>query len=106
MLDRVTQPSAYAGVVVAGQLVAVGRATADNGWAGIFGMATLPPARGRGAAAAVLATLAEWAASRGADHVYLQVEPDNRPAWRLYERLGFTDLCRYHYRIGGGQGEG
>jgi hypothetical protein len=29
-------------------VVAVGRAIADDGWAGVFGMATLPQARGKG----------------------------------------------------------
>jgi ribosomal protein S18 acetylase RimI-like enzyme len=46
----------------------------------------------------VLAALAGWAAKQGAERMYLQVEPDNAAAWRLYERAGFTELCRYHYR--------
>jgi ribosomal protein S18 acetylase RimI-like enzyme len=33
--------------------------------------------------------------------MYLQVEYDNTAARRLYERAGFTELCRYHYRTGG-----
>jgi ribosomal protein S18 acetylase RimI-like enzyme len=51
----------------------------DTGWAGVFGMATLPTAR-------------------GATRLYLQVECDNMAARRLYERAGFTELCRYRYR--------
>jgi ribosomal protein S18 acetylase RimI-like enzyme len=30
--------------------------------------------------------------------MYLQVECDNAAAVRLYERAGFTEVCRYHYR--------
>jgi ribosomal protein S18 acetylase RimI-like enzyme len=30
--------------------------------------------------------------------MYLQVECDNAPALRLYERAGFGEICRYHYR--------
>lgn len=37
----------------------------------------------------------------GAQHMYLQVEYDIIAARRLYERAGFTELCRYHYRTGG-----
>ena len=48
MLGRVTQPSAYASVIDGDRIVAVGRATADAGWVGVFGMATLAEARGRG----------------------------------------------------------
>jgi N-acetylglutamate synthase len=97
MLRRVGAPSGYASVLTAAGVIAVGRAVAEAGWAGVFGMATRPDARGRGAARAVLAALARWAADHGAGHLYLQVEYDNTAARRLYERAGFTELCRYHY---------
>jgi ribosomal protein S18 acetylase RimI-like enzyme len=98
MVRRVEQPSGYAAVRDGG---AVGRAVADADadWAGLFGMATLPDARGRGAGRAVLAALAGWAAGRRAAHLYLQVECGNTGARRLYERAGFTEKCRYHYRV-------
>jgi N-acetylglutamate synthase len=101
MLRRVARPTAYASVLAGMEVVAVGRAVADTGWAGVFGMATLPSARGAGAARQVLLALAHWAAERGAAHMYLQVECDNTAARRLYERAGFTELCRYHYRTSG-----
>jgi ribosomal protein S18 acetylase RimI-like enzyme len=97
MLGRVGRPSVYASVLTAAGVIAVGRAVTETGWAGVFGMATLPDARGRGAAREVLAALAREAADQGAEHMYLQVEYDNPAAWRLYERAGFTELCRYHY---------
>jgi GNAT superfamily N-acetyltransferase len=98
MLGRVNQPSAYASVVEGGRIVAVGRGVADAGWVGVFGMATLPEARGRGAGRGVVAALAGWASSQGADGLYLQVELDNAAALRLYERAGFAELSGYHYR--------
>lgn len=101
MLARVGRPSAYACVLAGGEIAAVGRAVADDGWAGVFGMATLPHARGTGAGRAVLAALAGWAGEQGADRMYLQVDPDNVPAVRLYERAGFAELCGYHYRTSG-----
>jgi GNAT superfamily N-acetyltransferase len=64
-------------------------------------MATLPPARGQGAARRVLAALADWANTHEADRMYLQVERDNIPALRLYEQTGFSELCGYHYRTAG-----
>ncbi len=98
MLERVALPGGYAGAMVGDEVVAVGRVVCDTGWAGVFGMATLPAARGQGAARRVLAALARWAAAHGAGHLYLQVERDNAPALRLYERAGFSELCGYHYR--------
>ena len=100
MLARVTAPSAYASALDAGEVVAVGRAVAEAGWAGVFGMATVPQARGRGAARSILASLADWAAANGAGRMYLQVESDNDPALRLYKRMRFSELCGYHYRTG------
>jgi len=70
----------------------------DTGWAGVFGLATLPRARRNGAARGVLAALAGWAGAHHGDHLYLQVERGNVPAVRLYERAGFTEICAYHYR--------
>jgi GNAT superfamily N-acetyltransferase len=98
MLSRVDRPSAYACASIGADVIAVGRAVTESGWAGLFSMATLPDARGRGAAGTVLAALARWAGDHGADHLYLQVEQANTGARRLYERAGFTELCRYHYR--------
>lgn len=101
LLGRVEQPCAYASAMVGDDLLAVGRAVADSGWAGVFGMATLPEARGKGAARTVLAALAGWAGAHEADRMYLQVERDNIPALRLYERTGFSEICGYHYRTAG-----
>lgn len=101
LLSRVAQPSGYASVLLDGAVVAVGRAVLDSGVAGVFGMATLPAARGRGAAGAVLAALAGWAAGRGAANLYLQVESDNAAALRVYDRAGFREVCEYHYRAAG-----
>jgi GNAT superfamily N-acetyltransferase len=101
MLRRVDRPSGYACAVAGDQVVAVGRAVVDTGWAGVFGMATLPHARGAGAGTQVLAALARWAAGHGAAHLYLQVECGNG-ARRLYRRAGFSERCRYHYRTSSG----
>lgn len=101
MLARVDRPGAYACVMSGDEVLAVGRAVADTGWAGVFSMATRPAARGKGAARTVLAALADWAGTRGTDRMYLQVERDNPPALRLYERMGFVELRGYHYRTAG-----
>jgi len=65
----------------------------------MFNMTTLPHARRRGAASAVLAALADWAISQGCPQMYLQVERDNTAALRLYRHAGFEELCTYHYRV-------
>jgi GNAT superfamily N-acetyltransferase len=98
LLGRVEPPSCYAAALLGSDIVAVGRAVADTGWVGVFGMATLPEARGKGAARSVLGALADWAGAHHADRMYLQVERDNVPALRLYEQAGFSEVSGYHYR--------
>src|SRR3954469_20591084 len=98
MLARIPCPSACASALSGGRVVAVGRGVLDDGWVGVFGMATLPEARRTGAARAILAALAGWAAERSAEGVYLQVEGDNAPALSLYESAGFAPAAAYSYR--------
>ena len=98
LLRRVDGRSAYATVSAFDHPVAVGRAVVDTGWVGVFNMATLPAARKKGAASAVLAALAEWAISQGSEQMYLQAERTNAAALNLYRRAGFEELCTYHCR--------
>jgi FkbM family methyltransferase len=54
-----------------------------------LGIAVHPDARGRGVARAVMHHLHAEAARRGAPRVRLKVYPDNAPALRLYQSLGY-----------------
>jgi GNAT superfamily N-acetyltransferase len=98
LLRRVDGRSAYATASVFDHPVAVGRAVVDTGWVGVFNMATLPAARRKGAASAVLVALAEWAISQGLEHMYLHADWTNAAALNLYRGAGFEQLCTYHYR--------
>jgi ribosomal protein S18 acetylase RimI-like enzyme len=53
-----------------------------------------------GLATAVMAALGGWARDRGGQSCLLQVAAGNDPALALYDRLGFTEHHRYHYRLG------
>ncbi|ONH34101.1 GNAT family N-acetyltransferase [Protofrankia sp. BMG5.30] len=98
VLANLTVPAAYVLCVLDGVPVAVGRGTVDGDWLGIYSMATVPAARGRGAARAVLTRLAAWAAEAGASRAYLQVEQTSTAARQLYAALGFRPVYRYSYR--------
>ncbi|HMA47152.1 MAG TPA: GNAT family N-acetyltransferase [Frankiaceae bacterium] len=98
VLGLVRLPSAYALMPLDGAPAAVGRAVLDGPWVGIYSMATLPAARRRGAARAVLRALAAWAADRGGGRAYVQVEETSTAARRLYEAAGFAPVYRYTYR--------
>ncbi len=62
----------------------------DEGYAvPSLGIAVHPAARGLGLARAFMSFLHAAAALSGANRVRLKVYPDNAPARRLYERLGY-----------------
>lgn len=98
ILERIAPRTAYALLRVAGRPVATGLGVLEDGWLGIFSMATLADERRRGAASAVLHALAAWGQQQEAHALYLQVMHANGPARRLYERVGFTPVYDYHYR--------
>jgi len=99
LLNRVGLRSAYVTVFADDEPVAIGRAVADDGWTGVFGMATAPRARRRGAARLVITAIADWAREQDAPRLYLQVERSNTAACRLYAAAGFTEVGTYHYRV-------
>lgn len=79
------------------RLVAKGRVSLADDWAGITDVWGSPDHRRRGLALVVMAVLVEWAAERGASTAYLQTRGDNPAALALYEGLGFVTHHTYRY---------
>ena len=95
VLERIEPATAYA---IAGADVGVGLAVCEQGWAGLFCVATAASARRRGIARGVVHALTRWAAERGARRIYLQVETANAPGHAFYASAGFQRSHGYHYR--------
>jgi ribosomal protein S18 acetylase RimI-like enzyme len=86
-LVRVVEPPAGG---VAGYALAMLAAGERVGW--LLSMAVDPPFRGAGLARALVEDVVRELGARGAGEVLLTVEPDNAPARRLYDRLGFSPI--------------
>ena len=71
----------------------------DGQLAGLFEVATALEFRRKGNARALLLAALKWAAAKGAQKAWLQVEEANTAALELYSKLGFTPFYRYHYRV-------
>lgn len=82
-----------------GASMAFATAVAERGWCGLSNIIVDPACRRRGAAVRLIRGLAAWAAGQGADRLWLQVLESNDSAMRLYDKLGFAPLMRYHYRV-------
>jgi ribosomal protein S18 acetylase RimI-like enzyme len=89
--------SVYAGIREGAAVLAGGAAAFGHGWVSVHGMRTAAGHRGQGLAGRVLAGLADAAARRGMERVFLQVEAANTAAQALYRRAGFTTAWRYEY---------
>jgi len=99
ILERIAPVRGFVTLYADGTPAAVGMGVVEAGWLGIFSMATLPAYRRRGAARAILRTLAVWAQLYDAQHAYLQVMAHNTAAQTLYAGAGFITAYGYHYRV-------
>ncbi|MFM2055952.1 MAG: hypothetical protein RLY71_337 [Pseudomonadota bacterium] len=95
-------PVPYQGFVLGG--IACGQLAREDERVGLYDVFVAPGARGHGLARQLCAALLRRAVSEGARTGYLQVEPDNPAAQRVYTRLGFREVYRYHYRVRPGAG--
>jgi ribosomal protein S18 acetylase RimI-like enzyme len=101
VLTGAAQPG-FAAIRVDGRAVAIARASVERGWLGVTAVEVDPAHRRRGLAGQVMRGVLRWGAERGATGAYLQVAEENVPALALYDRLGFTEHHRYHYRLAPG----
>lgn len=88
---------ALAAVRVDDEVVAIARGVVTAGWLGINAVETARTHRRRGLATDLLAALARWGRSNGAQAVFLQVDLANDTALTMYERAGFVEHHTYHY---------
>ncbi|MFW9841079.1 MAG: GNAT family N-acetyltransferase [Candidatus Thorarchaeota archaeon] len=98
LMKRSTLHKAFALVRIDREPAGVGLGVVDGKWLGLFNIAVHPSMRERGVAVAVNTALAQWGNQRSAKAAYLQVESENLPALKLYDKLGFQQLYTYWYR--------
>ena len=81
-------------------MAAVARGAVAGDWLCVTAVTVDDRYRRRGLATAAMNRLGSWGRDSGARSCLLQVVESNAPALALYERLGFTEHHRYHYRLG------
>lgn len=91
-------PALYATIHDDDGAAAVGRLALVGEWGGVYCLAVRDDARRRGLGARVLEGLLAAGREQGVTRSWLQVRSENAGARRLYERAGYTEVARYHYR--------
>jgi N-acetylglutamate synthase len=99
ILQNIVPTTGYATLRVNGEVVSCGLAVVEGTIVGLYDIVTAIAARGRGYGVHMLAALLAWSKAQGATLAYLQVMNNNLPAKRLYDKLGFTELYPYWYRV-------
>jgi len=87
----------YAWIEDAQKPIAAATAAISHGWLSLHGLRTRARAQNLGCASALINCLRNYAKTQGIQNCFLQVEEENAPAIRLYNRLGFETAWRYHY---------
>jgi N-acetylglutamate synthase len=99
IMDNILPAKRGAILSVDGEPAAMGMAVMERGYVGFYDIITAEEFRNRGLGEQMMLHLLYWAKSSGATNAYLQVMSDNPPAVRLYEKLGFTEVYQYWYRV-------
>ena len=99
MLDLIVPRACFGWLHEGGRPLAAAFVVVQGGLMGTYDVVTAPEARRRGLMRMLLGHLTQWAVmDAGARSGAIFVVATNAPAVALYERLGYRELYRYHYR--------
>jgi GNAT superfamily N-acetyltransferase len=108
-MERISALRGYAAWVAEWKGEVIGMVGAMVGWtfnydapyARILALVVDPAHRGRGAGAALVRTVEDWARAEGAAYLHLTTRNQRTDAHGFYTRLGFDDTGkRFHKRLG------
>ncbi|MCK5130274.1 MAG: GNAT family N-acetyltransferase [Clostridiales bacterium] len=98
MLKSIVPINYYSSLSTDGKKIACGRVVIENDFAGLFDITVDNDYRNRGYGTQLVKNMLCIAVNNGAKHAYLQVTTDNDSAYNLYNKLGFEEVYKYHYR--------
>ena len=99
MLEIIPRPTCYAYLKNRQRFCSCGLGILERDYLGIFFVVTAKKQRRQGYASQLIAAMTDWGQSRGATKIYLQVETANQAGINLYNKLGFTEIYQYFYRL-------
>ncbi len=76
---------------------ACGMGVVEGDLLGYFSIYIRASERRKGFGKMMMDVLTIWGREKGASYGYLQVEGDNDPALKMYDKLGFTKVYGYSY---------
>jgi len=103
MLDAIVPQAGFAmSLDDSGEPAAFGLGVIERGHIGLFDIVSDPARRRAGHGHRLVEGLLSWGHANGAARAYLHVVADNARAIALYDKLGFREAYRHHYRAAPG----
>lgn len=99
MLTQIENPVLCASIMEQGQVIACGLGVIEDGYLGLFDIRVHDDYQRKGYASSLCSSILSAGIKNGAHTAYLQVETANAPARKLYEKLGFSHVYTYWYRV-------
>ena len=99
MLEIIPNPTCYAWLKDRHRFCSCGLGVLEDDYLGLFFIATAKKQRGKGYARQLISALLDWGKHNGATQAYIQVETENQAGINLYNKLGFSEVYQYFYRI-------
>jgi predicted GNAT family acetyltransferase len=99
MILNIVPQTCFMTLMIDGTVVSCGFGVVERDYIGLYDIVTDASCRNRGYGERLVLQLLRWGKETGAQHAYLQVAANNKPAIKLYEKVGFTEIYQYWYRV-------
>ncbi len=99
MLSNIITKKGFISLYDNDQVIACGLGIIEREYLGLYDIVTDLNYRNQGFGEEMILHLLQWGQEHGARYSYLAVVADNKPAQRLYAKLGYSEVYTYWYRV-------
>ncbi|MNI22071.1 ribosomal-protein-alanine N-acetyltransferase [compost metagenome] len=99
ILSNIKTKKGFISLYYEGKIVACGLGVIERDYIGIYDIITDIEYRNRGFGEQLILNLLKWGSQNGAKYSYLAVVMNNKPALKLYSKIGYSEVYRYWYRV-------
>ncbi|MEA1855326.1 GNAT family N-acetyltransferase [Cytobacillus sp. FSL R5-0569] len=99
MLSNITTQKCFISLYYKADVIACGLGVIERDYIGLYDIVTDIKYRNQGFGEQLILNLLKWGKENGAKYSYLAVLLNNKPALRLYSKIGYSEIYKYWYRV-------
>ncbi|MCR2821262.1 GNAT family N-acetyltransferase [Lederbergia panacisoli] len=99
MLSNISTKKCFISLYHKDRVVACGLGVIEREYIGLYDIVTNINFRNQGFGEQLILNLLKWGKENGAKSSYLAVLLNNKPALKLYAKIGFSEIYQYWYRV-------